>query len=313
MLASSHVLITGANGFVGHHLCDALKIKGSSITRIVRSLHHETEKEGATIVLDLTDREKTIHIFSDLQPDYVIHLAGSKERINAAKQFRDSYDTNITVSLNVTEACLNLTNFKRLVFLGSCDEYGSLSSPYHETQQEIPVNTYGLSKLAVTKLLLALYHSCQFPAVVLRPTVIYGPNQGNEMFLSSLIYTLLHNKEFAMTSGEQFRDFVYVGDVVEAIIKALYADIHVNGEIFNIGAGLSYQVKKIALSVAELISSDSNIRIKYGALQYRTNESMAYSVNIKKATDLLEWKPCTSLEDGLQHTINHFRKKLLLK
>jgi UDP-glucose 4-epimerase len=310
VISTPHILITGANGFLGKHLSLALQATGVRVTQVARSIVPVCYKEVTQIVLDLSDSKKVKESISTLQPNYVIHLAASKDRVHSGAQFRYSYDTNVSISLNVIDACLNLPDFKRLVFLGSCDEYGQAQSPFDETQREIPANAYGLSKLAVTKILSGLYQSCQFPSVVLRPTVIYGPNQGSEMFLSALIQSLLAKKDFAMTRGDQFRDFVYVDDVVDAIIRAMYTGNQVDGKIFNIGAGVSYKVKTIALLVSKLIHPDAYCYLKFGAVQYRANEVMDYAVNIMLAEQLLGWQPNTQLEQGLRQTINHFKDQI---
>ncbi len=310
MLRNNHILITGANGFLGRHLSKALLPTGAKVSHIVRSIVPSFRNEETQIALDLTDRKKAKKIIATLQPNYVIHLAGTKERVNSGAQFLDSYERNVSISLNVIEACLDLPDFKRLIYLGSCDEYGQAASPYEETQREMPANAYGLSKLAVTKILSGLYQSSQFPSVVLRPTIIYGPNQGSEMFLSALIQSLLAKKDFAMTLGEQFRDFLYVDDAVDAIIKAINAGNQVDGKVINIGAGVSYQVKKIACLVANLIHPAAYTHLKFGAVQYRPHEVMDYATNIMLAEQLLGWKPNTQLEQGLQRTISRFLSQI---
>lgn len=308
MLRNSHILITGANGFVGQHLSERLLAEGARVSQVVRSVFpgggHET---GVQHALDLTDCVKVADVFSLLQPDYVIHLAGSKNRGSDSTQFRYIYDTNLLMSLNVIDACCGLKNFKRLVFLGTCEEYGKVSTPYDETQRELPTGAYGLSKLAVTQILSGLFHSCRLPSVVLRPTVIYGPGQGVEMFFSALVQSLLAGENFLMTAGEQRRDFIYINDVVDAIVQAVSADERVNGTVINVGSGISYRVKEIAVLVANLINPDASSLIKLGAIQYRPNEIMDYSVVINRARKLLDWSPTTSLEDGVQQTIKHFK------
>jgi UDP-glucose 4-epimerase len=310
VLENSHILITGANGFLGRHLSTSLLARGAKVTQIIRSMTSAVNEKSSQIVFDLTDSGKVADVFSALQPDYVIHLAGLKDRSSTGAQFRIVYETNLSISLNVIEACLELRHFKRLVFPGTCDEYGKAPSPFDETQREMPENVYGLSKLAVTKMLMGLYQSRQFPSVILRPTIAYGPNQGDDMFLSALIQSLLAQKDFAMTHGDQFRDFVYVNDVVDAIIKAINAGDQVNGSVVNIGAGVSCQVKKVAMLVANLIHPDAYKLLKFGAVQYRPTEAMDYGVNIKRAEQLLGWQPNTLLEQGLQKTVSHFRAKV---
>ncbi len=310
MLRNCHILITGANGFVGSHACEAILKAGAKLTQLVNANVSSSNTERVQIAVDLTNRNRVAEVFSALKPDYVIHLAGEKNRNDIGTQFRDSYDRNLSISLNVIESCLALPKFKRLIFLGSCDEYGRGSSPFDETQREMPENIYGLSKLAVTKILSGLHQSRQFPSVVLRPTLIYGPNQGDEMFLSALIQSLLVQKDFAMTYGEQYRDFVYIDDVVDAIIKSLTADDQVNGAVINIGAGDSWQVKNIATLVANLIHKNVNNHLKFGVVPYRPTEVMNYAVNIGRASQLLGWKPTIKLVQGLQQTVNHFRAQV---
>lgn len=303
-----HILVTGANGFVGRHLSKLLLVSGFRVSRIVRSIPPFWGEVDDVHVLDLIDRDEVSNIFSRLQPDHVIHLAGVKNRSCEISQFRNVYDMNTLMTLNVIDACHSLKNFKRLVFLGSCDEYGAASTPYNECQREAPTNAYGLSKLAATQVLSGLFHSQRFPSVVLRPTVIYGPGQGDEMFISALIRSLLTGNDFLMTSGDQYRDLVYIDDVVDAIIKALDADDRVNGTVINIGAGISYQIKYIATLVANIIGSGAGKHIKFGAINYRQNEVMNYSVMIERANELLGWRPCTDLMLGLNQTISKIKE-----
>lgn len=306
MFENAHILVTGANGFVGNHLTRALLATGARVSQIVRAVTPFSGNGGGQIVLDLADRMEVIRVFSSLQPDYVVHLAGSKNRVQDTAQFRGTYDINLLTSLNVIDGCLAIDDFKRLIFLGTCDEYGQVPTPFDETQREMPANAYGLSKLAITQMLSGLFLNRQFPSIVLRPTVIYGPNQNDEMFLSSLIRSLLAKQDFPMTLGEQSRDLVHVDDVVGAINKAVEAGEQVNGAVINIGAGVSYQIKCVANLVANSIHPDGSKYLKLGAVQYRSNEIMDYSVRIARAKELLGWLPTTNLEFGLRNTVAHY-------
>lgn len=311
MFANEHFLITGANGFVGRHLSEAILLLGARVSQIIHSVSPLESAVGVQHVLDLTERAKVAEVFSLLEPDYVIHLAGTKNRTNDGTEFRNTYDTNLLMSLNVIDGCRAVKDFKRLIFLGSCDEYGRASAPYDEVEREQPTSAYGLSKLAVTQILSCLFRSHRFPSVVLRPSVIFGPGQGDEMFLSALIQSLLAGRAFAMTAGEQWRDFIYIDDVVGAIIQAVSADMRVNGAVVNIGAGVSYQIKNVALVVANAINPAVNRLIKFGATPYRPNEIMDYSVDVNRAKELLDWYPSTTLEDGVRQTVNFFKSSML--
>lgn len=305
-IKNSNIVITGAAGFVGVRLATILISKGARVTQLVRP--GSSFSNGVRYFeLDLYDHEKVSSAFYLLKPDFVIHLAASKNRVNKKNNFINIYDENVSISSNVINACLDLANLRRFIFIGSCDEYGAIPSPFNESNRERPINAYGLAKLAVTKMLCTLSSLENFPSVILRPTVIYGPRQGGEMFLSALIQSLIAGRDFPMTFGDQFRDFVYVDDVVNAIIAALIADQKIIGEIFNIGFGKSIQVKHVAMLVSESIGNNSANLVNFGAIPYRKNEVMDYSVNIKHARELLDWKPVTSLELGLDETVQYYK------
>ena len=307
MLTDSRILITGAKGFVGTHLAPVLTLGGARLTQWIRPGSLTVFDCEVYNKIDLSDRKQVSNAISSLKPNFVVHLAASKVRSNIACDFIDNYCANISMATNLINSCRDLSSFQKFIFLGSCDEYGSISCPFKESQREDPSNAYGLAKLAITKMLGALAHTEKFPSIVLRPSVIYGPRQGTEMFLSALIQALVAGEDFAMTAGDQYRDFVYVDDVVTAIILALNADEALNGRVFNIGSGKSQKVNDIAALVAAQVGNPALAHIKFGAKPYRLNEVMDYSVDITQARYELGWQPNPSLESGLQKTINYFK------
>jgi nucleoside-diphosphate-sugar epimerase len=236
-------------------------------------------------------------------PDYVIHLASNKFRGKIDSGFERMYQENVLMSLNLIQACQNLCKIKRFIFLGSCDEYGYSKHPFDETQCEFPTSVYGLSKLAITKILIALYQTNRFPAVILRPSIIYGPYQGADMFLSALIQSLREKRDFLMSPGNQYRDFVFIDDVTNAIELAILADEKICGQIINIADGESIQLYNLVKLVSNQFDDKAIQLIKIGAISYRDRENMFYSVNINKAREILGWMPEVCLKDGLKRTI----------
>lgn len=312
MLSKPHVLITGAEGFVGQHLSAALLSSGAKVTQLVRpgSASAAAIQNQSFIEIDLTDRKRVAAAFSLRNPDFVVHLAATKARGTIACDFINDYEANASMVINVIHACFDLSSFKKLIFIGTCDEYGWIPCPFVESHREAPSNVYGLGKLAATQMLSTLSRTDGFPSIILRPSVIYGPRQGPEMFLSALIKSLVAGNDFAMTAGEQYRDFVYVKDVVDAIIQALNTGDAVNGKVFNIGAGQSWRVNDVAVLVAKQIGHNAIENIRFGAIPYRPNEVMDYAVDITQARSVLGWQPKTSLEAGLHETVTYFQSVL---
>ena len=211
--------------------------------------------------------------------------------------------------MNVLEACRTLPNLKRFIFFGSCEEYGACSSPFSEQKKEEPISSYGLSKLATTNLLRTLHRKNAFPYTILRPSIIYGPNQANDMFIPKLVETLWKQKEFLMTKGEQTRDFIFLDDVVTAVEKLLRPEKKYNGQVYNIGYGQSVSIKSVAYTVANLFGENYEQLLKIGAINYRVPEIMSYELETAKARKELSWSPQKSLEEGLGLTLEAMTKR----
>jgi nucleoside-diphosphate-sugar epimerase len=244
-------------------------------------------------------------IVADVNPEVVIHLAASRNRRVDFAAFRAGYDANLLGTLNVIEACQEAPRLARLVHLGTCEEYGAAPVPFDETGREAAASAYGVSKLAATHLLQAVARNSSLPVVILRLTNVYGPGQAEDMFVPALIATLLRGRPFSMTAGQQTRDYVYVDDVVGAIVRAAGMSAP-DGSVVNIGAGEPVRMKAVAAlalrsigpSAAGLLSCDR---------PYRAGESMEYWASTARALQLYDWAPRVDLEEGISRTVAAMR------
>lgn len=303
-MKSRPILITGANGFVGQNLVRALNFQGYKVAQLTRAVAPLQAKGALQFSLDLLDRQLVIKTFLEMQPSCVVHLAAIKNRDDFDLSSGSSYGANMAISENVIEASRMVTSLDKFIFLGSCDEYGDVDTPFIETGAERPKGAYGIYKLAITKRLLQLHSSSGFPAAILRPTVIYGSNQGHEMFLPSLVQALLLGNSFPMTKGEQRRDFIYIDDVVSAIMALIKSEF--NGVVINIGSGQPLSIVEVAKLVAKTINPATLPLLQIGALNGRRDEIMNYSVDTSRAKKLLGWSPKIDLEEGLRRVIGSF-------
>ena len=304
-LKNKRVLVTGAGGFIGKHLCKALFKEDASIVGLVRVVAHN-KYLSEQYAVDILDKAKTKKIIKDVQPDFVVHLAANKNRGVDAKAYREGYETNFIGSRNLIEACQSLVSLSRFVFLGSSDEYGQLPVPFVETVREAPVNAYGASKLAVTHMLQTLARSNGFPCVILRPTIAYGPAQDIGMFLPAMITTLVAGNMFEMSPGAQTRDFVYIDDLIDAILRALVVP-DVLGNLINVSSAIPIRISELSRMTAKMITSKSEHLLAFGARNYRSGEAMHYWATNLKAKQMLEWQPTIQLEEGLRKTIDYFQ------
>jgi len=299
------ILITGGSGFIGKHLTEYLQQFDFDIYSL--SIDKDINDKN-NIFCDLKDKNKIDAIFTENKFDYIIHLAAFKDRSSQITDFYSSIENNLIGSVNLFSSAIQNLKLKKIVILGTAEEYGNNDIPFNEKQRESPVSSYSFSKVCVSHLCDVFYKLYNFPFVILRPSIAYGPGQQTDMFLPSLINSLSKNLEFEMTAGEQTRDFVYVKDLVEAIYSSLINDSAI-GRIINVGDGKPLTIKEISLKVGEIM--DRKNLIKFGRKDYRNNEIMNYSLDISLAKKLLNWEPKVNLEEGLKETINYYLRESL--
>ena len=151
--------------------------------------------------------------------------------------------------------------------------------------------------------MLKLNQISEFPIVILRLFLVYGPNQATNRILPQIITNSLNNKKFPTTLGNQYCDFCFVDDVVNAIFKALNTRRAV-GKIFNIGTGKPIQIKKVIKKTVNLIGSGKPL---FGKIKYKKNTNMKLYPDISKAKKVLKWSSKLNFLEGLNLTINSYR------
>lgn len=302
MNSFSRVLVTGGGGFIGRHLIKALIDSEAKISVVSRKDIHLPS--GISLHKgDLRDPAFVNECIMICKPTTIFHLAANKERSVSFSAFSRGLEDNLISSLNIFEAASKLEGLKSIVVMGTAEEYGSNNCPFVEDMRELPASAYSFSKQCVTKLCEALYCLYRIPFIVMRASLVYGPGQGADMFLPALIKSVIENKTFPMTAGEQTRDFIYVSDLVDVIIKAAQSEKLI-GRIINVGSGCSVTLRDVVLKVEQMLGRPGVVQL--GALNYRPGEIMKYVVDNSKIKELLGWCPKVSLEEGLTYMINSF-------
>ena len=234
------ILITGAGGFIGTHLVRRLVNLDFKIICFDRSYSEQFLLEFSAKVQiikgTLIDKDIINEITSEYPFSYVFHLAGSKSRSSDIIEFNNSMENNYFSTLYLLESLKNNRAIKKIILIGTIDEYGESSQPFTESTMEEPLSAYGLSKLASTKLALIFHKQYDLPITIIRPSIVYGHNQGVEMFIPAVINSLNSNNHFNMTLGEQERDFLHIDDLIDVMIR-IKESLNTNGEVLNIGSG----------------------------------------------------------------------------
>jgi nucleoside-diphosphate-sugar epimerase len=193
--------------------------------------------------------------------------------------------------------------------MGSSLEYGANKSPHQEdmkTDSQKLKSVYAKSKLLATDHLIRLNKKNYFPCTILRLYLVYGPDQEYNRFIPVIIKSCLENKKFDCSNGKQFRDFLYISDLIELIIKVLKNKNSI-GQIINAGSGKKYNLKKI---IKKIIAISKGGSAQYGKIKLRKDEAIYYYPFITKAKKLLKWTPKLSFEKGLKKTIDYYKKNV---
>ena len=292
------LLVIGGTGFIGSHLLAATKddwqvtsvsLNPPSPQRFVSSVRY--------LKLDLTNYSAVNEVLSE-NYDYVVNLGGYVDHTLFQDGGHALINTHFLALKNLISV-LSRKSLKRFVHIGSSDEYGNLPAPQNENLREQPISPYSLAKVACTHLLQMLYRTEEFPAVVLRVFLTYGPNQDGKRFLPQIIKACLSGDEFPTSAGYQHRDFCYVEDVVSAILLSLNSN-KVEGQVINIASGIPVSIREIIDITRDLIGSGHP---QYGKIPYRPSENMYLYASIEKAKNILCWTPEVNLQEGLIRTI----------
>ncbi len=304
--SEKRILVTGINGFIGRHLRDHLV--NTLGCKTVYGIDKATCDDPQVFSTDITDPTAINQLLGDLQPNVIFHLAANIKPSRDIDDLDDMMATNINGTVNLMSAVQKCgIGIDCFVSLGTGEEYGNNPQPFVETQLPDPISLYSGTKAAVAMLTRMFFNIYSMPVITVRPSLVYGPGQTDRFFIIQAIKKLLLNQEFEMTQGTQTRDFIYVKDMVEALIE-LSGTPSLSGEVINVSSGIEHPLRDVILNIKNIIGSTSSIN--FGAVPYRQTEIMRYAPSSEKITSLIGWKPRISLHEGLSRTIEFIRRDL---
>ena len=277
------VLITGGNGFLGSKLKDRLIDAGFEVKTLSLS--------GCDFNFDITKKKNFEGLDNDF--DVIFHLAGLILPFQSFSSPYSFFEVNSVGTLNVIDFALR--NNSKVVFASTSKVYGKAASlPFKEDSALYPDSPYGYSKVLAEKLLesYSRFHGLRF--AVLRFFNIYGPGQ-NENLLIPLILKKAKESDVIHLKGDidAKRDFVFVDDVIEAMVKAVEAE-----GVFNIGSGKSYSARDLVSVVSGLIGKELSVETEMKEdLMKGAEDEFA---DIARAREKLKWVPRVSLEQGFK-------------
>jgi UDP-glucose 4-epimerase len=297
------VLVTGGTGFIGKHLVTALARSGVKCLVTTRSDLESADPNIKYIKCNLAASD-CISILKPHMPevDVIIHIAALIPRNAVQQEDIGSYiANNVLTTGHLLDAIIQSEKegqnaIASLVFTSTIDVYGVPERlPVQETEPTKPSTAYAIAKLSAEHLLRWFGELHKVPVSILRLSHVYGPGEPVIKPIPQFIDKVLRNQPPVIYGdGEDMRDYIYVDDVVDAIIKA--AECHASG-IFNISSGQGYTIKEVAKVIIQL--SGRKLQPLY---KERQKPATKIVLSNRKAIEQLGWRPKTSLQEGLaQH------------
>jgi UDP-glucose 4-epimerase len=296
-------LVTGGCGFIGVNVVSRL---ASQRVRVLDDLslgrREDIEHLGVDLqVGDIRDAETVRRACQGI--DVVVHLAAHTRVVESVAQPRLNFEVNALGTLNVLEACREAGVKKVIMASTGGAILGEQTPPVHEGMVARPVSAYGASKLAGEGYASAYWGSYGLNTVALRFSNVYGPYSYHKgSVVAQFFKNLIDGQPLVVYGdGQQTRDFLYVDDLVDAIVLADKADTP--GEVFQIASGRETSLRTL-LETMKRVLPDQNFDIRHEPA--RAGEILRNYASIEKARRLLGYNPQTRLEDGLRTTWQWF-------
>jgi nucleoside-diphosphate-sugar epimerase len=299
-------LVTGGAGFIGSHLTEELRRRGHTV-RVVDNLSTGKRRNLDHIVGvellegDLADMAVAARAVAGM--DYVLHQAAIPSVPRSVKDPITSNRANIDATLNVLVAARD-AGVKRLVFAGSSSEYGDTPTlPKREDMPPSPLSPYALQKVMGTAYCQMFTRLYGFETVVIRYFNVFGPRQDPgspysgviSLFSSALIEG---RRPTIYGDGEQTRDFTYVANVVDGVLRACDAP-NAAGHAINVACGTRISLNELLRVMNTIVGTTIEAIYK----EPRAGDVRDSQADITKAHTLLGYTPTVGLEEGLRHTL----------
>jgi len=307
---NSRILITGGYGFIGSHLANQLyqNYPDSEIHVIDISPTKNPILSFNPIFhsVDLCNLVNLSNTVSKINPDYVFHLGAFLNPQRRFEYVHESISINILGTSNLLHSLKDL-DISRFLHMSTSEIYGSSMDIINEKTDLDPLSPYAASKIGSEYFTQMLSKWYNIPITLIRSFNVYGEGQSDKMLIPNVIIKLLKNIKVDISPGEQKRDFNYVGNIIDGLIKAANSKKAVS-EIINLGEGSEIMIKDLVNIISDMIDSSSKIMI--GSLPYRNFEIMRMCNNPKKSKSLLDWDPKINLDKGLRKTITWYQNNI---
>jgi nucleoside-diphosphate-sugar epimerase len=297
----NRILVTGANGFIGCHICKLLIISGFEVHGVSRTAPSGAQPNGMIVhTADLLTAGAPTALVRNVRPSHLLHLAWSEPKTRALMKIENV--EWISASHELFRAFIEADG-RRAVFAGSFAEYDWDHETLHETRTPARARTlYGAAKNAVRELVEISGRESSVSTAWARISWVYGPHEPRGRLVSDVASDLLSGRKVETTAGQQERDFIHVVDVARALEALLIGDVR---GIVNVASGQCVPVRMVVEILGQLAGRSDLLAI--GAKAMPANEPLRLAADVNRLRVEMGFVARYPLEEGLAATLDWWR------
>jgi NAD dependent epimerase/dehydratase len=315
---NDEVLVTGAGGFIGSHLCEALVREGARVRALV---HYNARNDWGALEWVAPEIRGALQVISgDVCDPFAVRAAvrGCSTVFHLAAliaipySYRSPYSvlsTNVLGTLNVMQAALD-EGVRRVMHTSTSEVYGTAREvPIPETHPLQAQSPYSASKIGADKVAESFHLSFGLPVVTVRPFNTFGPRQSARAVIPTIAVQALSGRDVALGTLTPTRDLLFVEDTARGMIAAVHSD-RALGQVVNLGTGREISIGELAQKVITACGSSASVVHDPQRLRPKDSEVERLCASNARARDLLGWEPRVTLEEGLLRVVDFLRANL---
>lgn len=298
-LSNKTILVTGGAGFIGTYLCKKLADMHANVIAVDRLSEYKRNPFDDNITLVKSD-VRSISDYKEYidESDVVFHLAALDNRQFCLTEANETLSVNTQGTSNLISHCKDI---ERFIFTSSIMVYGeSLYLPVDELHPLNGYEPYAVSKICSEHIIKMHNYLNKIPYTITRLSFVYGPGKSDTSLIPSMILQGYKEKKIDVWCSDTIRDYLYVEDCVDGLIKLAESDEAVNKTV-NLGTGIQSSTLQLAQILSKILG------VEYYELHKKKPIGHQLVFNINKLKELISWDPDTSLEEGLSNVVDYYK------